>query len=144
MEYEHTSAEELKEVAEREAAEMAEREENWDHEREQLKVSINILSISPSYINVALQDEISALRERITSKAGMDEMNEAFRAEINSLTEENAHLKQLGRERDRELSDQRDKNEELSTRIENLEKERNLLVVNVRLCVMYAGKIDRL
>lgn len=39
MEYEHTSAEELKEVAEREAAEMAEREENWEHEREQLKVS---------------------------------------------------------------------------------------------------------
>lgn len=61
----------------------------------------------------------------------MDEMNEAFRAEINSLTEENAHLKQIGRERDRELSDQRDKNEELSSRIENLEKERNLLVNNV-------------
>lgn len=71
------------------------------------------------------------MRERITSKAGIDETNEAFRAEIDSLTSENAYLKQMGRERDRELADQRDKTEELSSRVESLEKEKALYVNNV-------------
>uniref|UniRef100_A0A915CVB1 Nucleoprotein TPR n=1 Tax=Ditylenchus dipsaci TaxID=166011 RepID=A0A915CVB1_9BILA len=112
MQYEHTNAEELKEVAEREAVEMAEKEENWEMDRDMLK------------------EEISGLRERITSKAGIDETNEAFRAEIDSLTTENAYLKQLGRERDRELADQTAKAEELSSRLETMEKERGLFVNN--------------
>jgi predicted nucleic acid-binding Zn-ribbon protein len=107
MMYEHTSNEELKEIAEREAVEMAEKEENWDQERE------------------ILTQEISALRERITSKSGMDEMTETFRAEIDALNAENSHLKQLGRERDRELADQRDKVEELTGKIGVFERERN-------------------
>lgn len=121
MQFEHTSADELKELAERQAVEIAEKEENWEQEREMLK------------------DEISGLRERITSKAGclhdnfgilnvnlgVDEMNEAFRSEIDSLNAENAHLKQIGRERDRELADQRDKVEELSGKIGVFERERN-------------------
>ncbi|KAI1722229.1 hypothetical protein DdX_04538 [Ditylenchus destructor] len=112
MQYEHTNAEELKEIAEREAVEMAEKEENWEMERDMLK------------------EEISNLRERITSRAGISETNEAFRAEIDSLTSENAYLKQLGRERDRELADQRDKVEELSSRVESLEKEKALFISN--------------
>jgi hypothetical protein len=67
MQYEHTSAEELKEVAERQAVEIAEKvsfqlwnkfysknlqEENWEIERQVLK------------------EEISSLRQRITSTAG--------------------------------------------------------------------------
>lgn len=52
-------------------------------------------------------------------------MNEAFRAEIDSLNAENAHLKQIGRERDRELADQRDKVEELTGKIGVFERERN-------------------
>lgn len=39
MQYDHTNAEELKEIAEREAVEIAEKEENWEIEREMLKVS---------------------------------------------------------------------------------------------------------
>jgi predicted nuclease with TOPRIM domain len=55
----------------------------------------------------------------------MDEMNEAFRAEIDSLNAENAHLKQMGRDRDRELADQRDKVEELTSKIGVFERDRN-------------------
>jgi predicted nuclease with TOPRIM domain len=55
----------------------------------------------------------------------MDEMNEAFRAEIDSLNSESAHLKQMGRERDRELADQRDKVEELTGKLGIFERERN-------------------
>jgi len=78
-----------------------------------------------------LQEEISGLRERITSKAGIDETNEAFRAEIDSLTAENSYLKQQARERDREASDQRDKIEELSSKVEQMEKEKQLYISNV-------------
>uniref|UniRef100_A0AC35GY19 Uncharacterized protein n=1 Tax=Panagrolaimus sp. PS1159 TaxID=55785 RepID=A0AC35GY19_9BILA len=112
MQYEHTNAEELKEIAEKEAVEMAEKEENWEQEKEILK------------------EELSLLRERITSKAGTNDMNEAFRAEIDSLKAEINHLKQTGRDRDRELADQQDKNEELTARIEASEKERTLLLQN--------------
>lgn len=38
MQYEHTNAEELKEIAEKEAIELAEKEENWEQEKEILKV----------------------------------------------------------------------------------------------------------
>uniref|UniRef100_A0AC34R4D8 Uncharacterized protein n=1 Tax=Panagrolaimus sp. JU765 TaxID=591449 RepID=A0AC34R4D8_9BILA len=113
--YEHTNAEELKEIAEKEAVDMAEKEENWEQEKELLK------------------EELSSLRERITSKAGMDDMNEAFRAEIDSLKAESNHLKQQLRERDRELADQRDKNEDLSAKYENAEKERTMLLTNLEL-----------
>uniref|UniRef100_A0AC34EZV0 Uncharacterized protein n=1 Tax=Panagrolaimus sp. ES5 TaxID=591445 RepID=A0AC34EZV0_9BILA len=112
MQYEHTNAEELKEIAEKEAIELAEKEENWEQEKEILK------------------EELSLLRERITSKAGTDDMNEAFRAEIDSLKAEINHLKQTGRDRDRELADREDKNEELSAKVEAFEKERTLLVQN--------------
>lgn len=40
MQYEHTSAEELKEIAEKEAIEMAEKEETWEQEKEMLKVRL--------------------------------------------------------------------------------------------------------
>jgi hypothetical protein len=53
MQYEHTASDELKELAERQAVEIAEKEENWEQERDLLK------------------EEISSLRERITSKAGI-------------------------------------------------------------------------
>ncbi|KAK0422627.1 hypothetical protein QR680_007683 [Steinernema hermaphroditum] len=113
MQYEHTAAEELKEIAEREATDIAEREENWEQEREILK------------------EELSSLRERITSQAGLNVASEAFRDEIDMLKEENTHLKALNRERDRELADGRDKNEELAHRIEALEKEKNLSLNNI-------------
>jgi len=38
MTYEHTNAEELKDIAEREAVEMAEKEENWELEKDVLRV----------------------------------------------------------------------------------------------------------
>lgn len=63
----------------------------------------------------------------------MDEMNEAFRAEIDSLNAENAHLKQISRERDRELADQRDKVEELTGKIGVFERERNSWTNTVRM-----------
>lgn len=42
MQYEHTNAEELQVITEHEAIEMAEKEENWEIEREMLKVIIII------------------------------------------------------------------------------------------------------
>ena len=69
--------------------------------------------------------EISNLRERITSEAGVDSTAEAFRAEIDSLNAENALLKQFGRERDRELGDCRDKLEQLAGKLGQFERERN-------------------
>lgn len=60
-------------------------------------------------------------------------MNEAFRAEIDSLNAENAHLKQISRERDRELADQRDKVEELTGKIGVFERERNSWTNTVRM-----------
>lgn len=38
MQYEHANAEELKELAEKGAAEMAEKQENWEEEKENMKV----------------------------------------------------------------------------------------------------------
>lgn len=38
MQYEHASVEELKEIAEKEAIDMAEKEENWEQEKDILKV----------------------------------------------------------------------------------------------------------
>ena len=45
LQYEHANVEELKEIAEKEAVEMAEKEENWEQEKEILKVSIIISRI---------------------------------------------------------------------------------------------------
>lgn len=75
MQYEHTAAEELKEIAERQAVELAEKvgticvprliitvrfkEELWEQEREMLK------------------DELSSLRQRLTSTAGKTSILEA-------------------------------------------------------------------
>uniref|UniRef100_A0A1I7S1H9 Centrosomal protein n=2 Tax=Bursaphelenchus xylophilus TaxID=6326 RepID=A0A1I7S1H9_BURXY len=109
MQYEHTNAEELRELAEQQAIENAEKEENWELERENL------------------MEQISELRENITSKAGVDMTSEAFRAEIDSLRAENSHLKQINRERDIELADQREKMEEYLGRIGVLENERRNL-----------------
>ncbi|CAD5205740.1 unnamed protein product [Bursaphelenchus okinawaensis] len=109
MQYEHANAEELRELAEREAIENAEKEETWELERENL------------------MEQISELRENITSKAGVDMTSEAFRAEIDSLRAENSHLKQINRDRDIELAEQRDKLEELMGRIGILENERRNL-----------------
>lgn len=71
------------------------------------------------------------LRERITGQAGINETYEAFRGEIDALKVENSQLKQLNRDRDRELADQRDKAEQMGSRVDSLEKERTLLVNNV-------------
>lgn len=108
IQYEHTVAEELKEISEKEAVEMAEKEENWEQERQ-------------IYV-----EELSNLREKITNDAGYDDLTEAFRDEINTLKEENNHLKQIGRDRDRELADQREKEEDLIMKISNLEKDKNI------------------
>lgn len=43
MQYEHTRAEELKELAEKEAASITEKEDNWEEERENMKVSLTII-----------------------------------------------------------------------------------------------------
>ena len=45
LQYEHANVEELKEIAEKEAVEMAEKEENWEQEKEILKVNIEISKI---------------------------------------------------------------------------------------------------
>ncbi|CEF64444.1 Hypothetical protein SRAE_1000269800 [Strongyloides ratti] len=108
IQYEHTVAEELKEISEKEAVEMAEKEENWEQERQ------------------IYAEELSNLREKITNDAGYDDLTEAFRDEINTLKEENNHLKQIGRDRDRELADQREKEENLIMKISNLEKDKNM------------------
>uniref|UniRef100_A0A0N5A7D4 JAKMIP_CC3 domain-containing protein n=1 Tax=Parastrongyloides trichosuri TaxID=131310 RepID=A0A0N5A7D4_PARTI len=105
MQYEHTVSEELREISEKEAVEMAEKEENWEQER-------------TIYI-----EELSNLREKITNDAGYDDLTEAFRDEINTLKEENNHLKQVGRDRDREMADQKEKEEDLIMKISKLEKE---------------------
>jgi chromosome segregation ATPase len=103
----------LKEIVERETGEMAAREENWAEERE------------------AMRAELHSLRERITAGVGIDNVHEAFRAEIDALSAENAQLKQLGRERDRELAEQRDRADELEGRMQGAERERTLLIGNV-------------
>ena len=98
---------------ERDAADMAAREENWTAERE------------------ALRAELSTQRERITARAGVDNVHEAFGAEIDALAAENAELKQQQRHRDRELAEQRDRADELDGRVQSAERERALLVANV-------------
>ncbi|VDK42697.1 unnamed protein product [Anisakis simplex] len=109
MQFEHTRAEQLKELAEKDASDLAEKEENWEQERENLK------------------KELEDVRGKLLSTIGNDQLSETFRAQIDSLREENAYLKVQNRERDRELADQRDKEEEFSSKIEQLEKERNAL-----------------
>lgn len=46
MQYEHTNAEELQEITGQEAIDMAEKEENWEIEREILKVFIIIFNLT--------------------------------------------------------------------------------------------------
>uniref|UniRef100_A0A914HVZ5 Uncharacterized protein n=1 Tax=Globodera rostochiensis TaxID=31243 RepID=A0A914HVZ5_GLORO len=112
MQWEHAQAEELKEVVDREAAESAEREENWKAEREALKAELN------------------ALKERsVSAGAGID-VNEAFRVEIGALSAENAQLKQLGRERDRQMAQMGDRTDELEERLQEAEREKALLTGN--------------
>ncbi|CAI4229836.1 unnamed protein product [Auanema sp. JU1783] len=110
MSYMFTAAEELKEVAERETSAMAEREDQWEEEKQELK------------------EELETLRERITSRADAGESSEAFRAQINSLKEENRALQQLSRDRDRQMADQGDRFEALVARVDALTRERDTLI----------------
>ncbi|EJW87170.1 hypothetical protein WUBG_01920 [Wuchereria bancrofti] len=110
MQYEHANAEELKELAVKEAAEMVEKQENWEEEKENMNLELNFL------------------RERITATTNSTDLSETFRTRINSLTEENVYLKERNKERDRELAEQSDKAEKLSCRIEQLENERAKLI----------------
>lgn len=103
----------MRELVEHEAAEASEREENWIQERD------------------ALREEIRILREGIVGGTGISSMNEAFRTEIDSLTAENETLRQQARGRDRELADQHERVEDLESRIQNLDKERTVLISNV-------------
>ncbi|EJD75219.1 hypothetical protein LOAG_17587 [Loa loa] len=110
MQYEHANAEELKELAVKEAAEMVEKQENWEEEKENMNL------------------ELDLLRERITATTNATDLSETFRTRINSLTEENVYLKGRNQERDRELAEQSDKAEKLSCRVEQLENERAKLI----------------
>ncbi|ULU10080.1 hypothetical protein L3Y34_014427 [Caenorhabditis briggsae] len=109
MSFGFTAAEELRDVAEHEAVTMAEKEDQWEEQK------------------TALNSEIEALRDRITSKAEIGDSTEAFRAQIDSLKEENRQLQQLNRDRDREMADQRDRFENLASRVDTLTRERDAL-----------------
>ncbi|PIC55732.1 hypothetical protein B9Z55_000884 [Caenorhabditis nigoni] len=109
MSFGFTAAEELRDVAEQEAVTMAEKEDQWEEQK------------------TALNSEIDALRDRITSKAEIGDSTEAFRAQIDSLKEENRQLQQLNRDRDREMADQRDRFENLASRVDTLTRERDAL-----------------
>ncbi|EPB66107.1 hypothetical protein ANCCEY_14801 [Ancylostoma ceylanicum] len=91
MSFSFTAAEELREVAEREAVAMAEKEEAWEEQK------------------IALKEELDTLRERITVSAEAGDSTEAFRAQIDSLREENRELEKTNRDRDREMADLRDR-----------------------------------
>uniref|UniRef100_A0AC35TQ28 Centrosomal protein n=1 Tax=Rhabditophanes sp. KR3021 TaxID=114890 RepID=A0AC35TQ28_9BILA len=108
MQFEHTWVEELRENSDLLASEMGEKEENWQQIRD------------------ALKNELSEVREKMTNIAGIDDLSEAFRAEINTLKEENTSLKLTNRDRDRELFDERNKIENLEKRISNLEKDKTM------------------
>lgn len=109
MSFGFTAAEALRNVAEQEAVTMAEKEDQWEEQ----KASLNA--------------EIESLRDRITSKAEIGDSTEAFRAQIDSLKEENRQLQQLNRDRDREMADQRDRFEHLASRVDSLTRERDAL-----------------
>ncbi|WKX90192.1 hypothetical protein Q1695_009213 [Nippostrongylus brasiliensis] len=109
MSFSFTSAEELREVAEREAVQMAEKEEAWEEQK------------------IALKEELDALRERITLSADAGDSSEAFRAQIDSLREENRELEKTNRDRDREMADLRDRFENLVSRADILTRERDAL-----------------
>ncbi|KJH53538.1 hypothetical protein DICVIV_00283 [Dictyocaulus viviparus] len=109
MSFSFTAAEELKEVAEQEAVQMAEKEEAWEEQK------------------TALKEELNILRERITLSADAGDSSEAFRAQINSLREENRELEKTNRDRDREMADLRDRFESLVTRVDVLTRERDAL-----------------
>uniref|UniRef100_A0A7I4XX52 Nucleoprotein TPR n=1 Tax=Haemonchus contortus TaxID=6289 RepID=A0A7I4XX52_HAECO len=109
MSFSFTSAEELREVAEREAAQMAEKEEAWEEQK------------------MALKEELDTLRERITVSADAGDSSEAFRAQIDSLREENRELEKANRDRDREMADLRDRFESLVSKSDVLTRERDAL-----------------
>ncbi|KAK5970808.1 hypothetical protein GCK32_009993, partial [Trichostrongylus colubriformis] len=109
MSFAFTSAEELREVAEREAAQMAEKEEAWEEQR------------------IALKEELDTLRERIMVSADAGDSSEAFRAQIDSLREENRELEKANRDRDREMADLRDRFETLVSKADVLTRERDAL-----------------
>ncbi|CAD6186323.1 unnamed protein product [Caenorhabditis auriculariae] len=110
MSYAFTSAEELRSVTEAEAVAMAERENAWEEQRALLK------------------EELEELREQITSKADIGDSTATFRAQIESLKEENLQLQQFGRDRDREMADQRDRFESIVSRVEAVTRERDGLI----------------
>lgn len=128
-----TAAEELRDVAEQEAVTMAEKEDQWEEQK------------------AALNSEIDSLRDRITSKADVGDSTEAFRsgkrqekvkkinyrAQIDSLKEENRQLQQNNRDRDREMADQRDRFENLASRVDMLTRERDALSDHVCLDSSY-------
>ncbi|EYC19667.1 hypothetical protein Y032_0023g657 [Ancylostoma ceylanicum] len=109
MSFSFTAAEELREVAEREAVAMAEKEEAWEEQK------------------IALKEELDTLRERITVSAEAGDSTEAFRAQIDSLREENRELEKTNRDRDREMADLRDRFESLVSRADVLTRERDAL-----------------
>uniref|UniRef100_A0A1I7X081 Uncharacterized protein n=1 Tax=Heterorhabditis bacteriophora TaxID=37862 RepID=A0A1I7X081_HETBA len=91
------------------------------------EIEILLYAMRLVFINFLIL-ELASLRERITVKADAGESSEAFRAQIDSLKEENRQLQQLNRDRDREMADQRDRFEILVGRTDSLTRERDALI----------------
>jgi len=102
---------------EREIASAAEQEQKWETERE------------------TLQDELNALREQkntfSSSSINVNNLHEAFRAEIDALAEENLQLKRKSNELEKELNEQRERANNLDIKALGIERERALLANNV-------------
>ena len=101
---------------EREVIGAAEQEQKWESERE------------------ALQNELTSIREQRPSASTtltVNNLQEAFRAEIDALAEENSQLKRKAQELERESAEYKDKANNLDTRVVSVERERALLANNV-------------
>ncbi|MFH4981321.1 hypothetical protein AB6A40_008030 [Gnathostoma spinigerum] len=111
MQYEHLAVEEVKAITEKEAADAAEKEAKWEEKMR------------------SAQKEINELRDKLTSRVtGGGELTDTFRAQIESLREENNRLKTQNRDQNREIGRLRDLSEELTTKVDQMERERSALI----------------
>uniref|UniRef100_A0A1I8AZC4 Uncharacterized protein n=1 Tax=Meloidogyne hapla TaxID=6305 RepID=A0A1I8AZC4_MELHA len=115
MQWEHTQSNELKEIVEREVVNAAEQEQKWEAERETLQNEL-----------ISLQEQ----RNTASTSLNVNNLHEAFRAEIDALAEENLQLKRKSNELEKELNEQREKANNLEIRALGIERERTLLANN--------------